>query len=160
VQEAAFEETLGLDTSLVDPTLLRTRAFVAIAAATGPVAPFYPGNSSNPFGFRILCTASDDTPPSGWHENADAYDDVTFHPLIWNSGLWVPENTDFGRPEASFWTAAPAGGIADSQAMRKFTGTVTPTWSLYVGPLVTNDSGANPEFTMQVWIRGLFEATI
>lgn len=151
---------ITLTTGLTDATLLRTRAFVGLAHAADDAPPFVPGNACSPYVVRLLVTAADDAPESGWQFEASGNDDVVFEPLIWQPALFVPANVDFGRPEACFSNAYPGSGVIDSHAQRHLPGEADVLLSVWIGHAPDTGSAADPLFTAQYWFRCLIESTI
>lgn len=147
-------------TGLLDPTILRTRAYVGLASAREALPPFYPGNANSPKVFRMVASTPADPPVFGWQFEADSVDDLTFHPLIWNDGLYVPASTDMTRPEGVLANAYLAGGVVDVKGERHFSGDTNVVLSYYFGPALGTATDADPLFTAQWWFRCLIEATI
>ena len=146
--------------SLVNPTVLRTRAFAALAFADLNGPPFNPGNSYSPLVLRLVITTADDPPESGWQTLQQGIDDVTYHPLVWDAGLYVPASLDLTRPEAVFSNAALAGGVVDVKSERHFDGDVNVLVSFFMGAGAGGGSFADPSWTGQLWVRCLIEADI
>jgi hypothetical protein len=160
VTDQSFQTARVIAAELVNPTLLRTRAFFSLATAQNDGPPFTIGNAHAPQIFRIVVTAQDDPPDELWPGEPEGVDDVIFHPLVWQTGLYVPGNVGFGRPEEVFCVANPAGGVADSAAERKMLGTVNVLASWYAGPALRDVQPADPQCTVNYWIRCLIEADI
>src|SRR2546426_7537520 len=125
--------TTIIASSLTDPTVLRTRAFVGLAHANNNVPPFYPGNSVSPYVFRVVITAEDDPPEEGWQFTNEGVDDVLFHPLVWNDGLYIPASLDLTRPEEIFANAYLAGGVVDVKSERHMPGENNVLVSYWIG---------------------------
>lgn len=156
-------QEVGLQTltsSLVNPTVLRTRAYVGLATAATASGPFYPGNAIAPMVLRLLAADADSPPTPGWWENAEGYDDITFSPLIWNDGLYIPQSADMSRPEQTLANAYLPDGVVDVKSMRHFDGDVEVALAWFVGPAIGTGQVADPLFTTQLWFRVLIEATI
>jgi hypothetical protein len=145
---------------LVDPTILRTRAYAGLAFASTEHPPFSIGNATAPMVLRLFGSTADDPPESGWQFEPSAPDDLTFHPLVWDSGCFVPASLDLSRPDHFFSNAYPAGGVVDVQSQRHFAGEVDVLISYWMGPALTTATAGDPLFTAQWWIRCLIEATI
>jgi hypothetical protein len=160
VEVDSEELTVAMTDPIVDATLLRTRMFVSLATERPNLPPFYPGNANTPHGFRLVAVTPDVSFPDGWQNDHSTYDDVIFHPLIWDSGQYVPPDSPPTRPEHYFANAYPAGGLADSAAMRHVPGDHVFSFKVWIGPLLTGVSGADPLFTVQFWISALIEATV
>jgi hypothetical protein len=147
--------------NLVNPTVLRTRAYATLISAGDNVPAIYPGNSSSPFVFRILISDAADPPGDDWPGESDGIDDVIFDPMIWLTVLYVPASADMSRPEGIFSYATPAGGICDSKGQRHFDGgSVDVRVDWYLGAAPGTGAPADPQFTTQLWIRCLIEADI
>lgn len=146
--------------SLVNPTVLRTRAFAALAFADLNGPPFNPGNAYSPLVLRLVITSADDPPESGWEIETQGIDDVTYHPLVWDAGLYVPASLDLSRPELVFSNAALAGGVVDVKSERHFDGDTDVLVSFFIGPGAGGGSVADSEWTGQLWVRCLIEADI
>jgi hypothetical protein len=152
--------TAVIASSLTDATVLRTRAFVGLAHAETNSPPFPPGNSISPYVFRVVITAEDDPPDSGWQFTNQGVDDVLFHPLVWNTGLFVPASLDLTRPDEVYANAYLAGGVVDVKSERHLPGDNNVLISYSIGHAPDAASFADPLFTAQFWIRCLIEATI
>lgn len=147
--------------NLVNPTVLRTRAFAALAYANPNIAPYYPGNSLSPQVFRVLLSDAASPPDPGWPAETSGPDDVIFDSLIWYTQFYVPASLDLTRPESIFAVATPAGGICDSAGQRTFPGgSVDVRVDWYTGPAPDTGAVADPLFTVHTWIRCLIESTI
>jgi len=147
--------------NLVNPTVLRTRAFATLMHADDNVPPIYPGNSFSPMVFLVLISDAADPPAEPWPGEPDVTDEVIFDPMIWNTMLYVPPSPDLSRAELIYGYATPAGGICDSKGQRHFDGgSVDVRVDWYLGAAPGTGSGADPEFTSHLWIRCLIEADI
>jgi hypothetical protein len=147
--------------NLVNPTVLRTRAFATLLSAGNDVPAIYPGNSNSPFVFRILISDAADPPDSSWPGESNGVDDVVFDPMIWATELYVPASADMSRPEGIFSWATPAGGVCDSKGQRHFDGgSVDVRVDWYLGAAPGTGAPADPVFTSNLWIRCLIEADI
>jgi hypothetical protein len=146
--------------SLVDPTLLRTRAWCELSYADENVPPQYPGNASDPMVFRVIASDESNIPTGNWWEEADELDDVIFSPLQWQDTWLLPADTLHGNPRTILSTARLNEGLADSHGMRKFEGTTAVVLTWFAGPALGSTSIANPTFTVRLWFRALIEATI
>lgn len=147
--------------NLVNPTVLRTRAFCALSNADQNGPAVYPGNALSPMVFRILITDAADNPGDLWAGESSGIDDVIFDPLIWLTQLYVPVSADMSRPEEIFSVATPAGGICDSKGQRHMPGgSVDVMTSWYAGAAPGTGAPADSQFTAMVWIRCLIEADV
>jgi hypothetical protein len=158
IDSAANSETLT--GPLVDPTLLRTRAFFELNFAGESVPPFYTGNSLDPYVLRVVATDVGGIPDSGWWMDASSFDDVIFSPFICGPTLLIPADVTHGNPRELLTTANLPDGVSDSQGMRKFPGTQHVVMNWWVGPLLGLAELANPLFTFRWWFRILVESTI
>jgi hypothetical protein len=160
VPATGLEINMNVGLSLVEPTLLRTRAYVGLTYVQAFLPPFNPGNSFGPLALRLVWHDSDiDLPPSWW-DLEDGLDDVTVHPIIWEVGEYVPANADFGRPETRVTNGYLAGGVVDVAGQRHIDGEVTPQMSGFVGAILGTATAAQPEFSTQWWISVLVEHTV
>lgn len=149
-----------ITSSLLNPTVLRTRAYVGLATAATASGPFYPGNAIAPMVLRVIARDADDPPPTGWWENAEGYDDLTFSPLIWTNGIYIPQSADMSRPEQTLANAYLPDGVVDVKSERAFAGDVHVALFWWIGPAIGTAQVADPLFTTQLWFRVLIEATI
>lgn len=160
VEVASQQGSVTIATGLLDPTILRTRAYVGLASAQQALPPFYPGNSNSPKVLRLVAATPADPPVFGWQFEADSVDDLTFHPLIWNDGIYIPESADHSRPEGVIANAYLAGGVVDVKSERHFAGDTDVDLWYWFGPALGTATVADPLFTAQFWFRCLIEATI
>ena len=159
--DAAFLADATIASGLVDPTVLRTRAFVGVTHASNDQPPFTHVNAQDPLALRVLITDAATPPDLGWEGQASGFEDVIFHPVVWETGLYVPGAAEFGRPEFVYSNGYLAGGVADSHGQRHLPGdSVDVGLSYYLGPVLAFTTGADPEFAAQLWFRCLIEATI
>jgi len=142
-----------------DPTILRTRAHATLATSSFDLPPV---TSNNPYAgtvIRLRVTPSDELPDFGW-EFEPSGEDNAMHGVEWSTGLYIPANPDFGRPERTHSNGWPAGGMIDAHGGRHFAGLIDLSLSYYIGPAQGALSGAEPEFVAALWARVLVESTI
>jgi hypothetical protein len=160
VGNRAYTGTTVIATALSNPTLLRTRAFASLASVATEAPPFTPGNAHAAQVFRVVITPEDSPPDISWTSDPEFGEDVVFSSLLWQTGLYVPASADMTRPEETYCVANISGEVADSHGERKMLGTVNVLASWYAGPVLEDVQPADPEFTVNWWIRCLIEADI
>lgn len=156
----SFDASVAITPTLVDPTLLRTRVWAELSYADENVPPVYPGNGSDPYVLRMVATDAGGAPSGSWWADAEGPDDVVFSPFQWSDTWLLPADIAHGNPRTIFSTARLDDGVAESQGMRKLPGSQKVVYTWHIGPLLGATSGANPLFTLRMWIRALVEATI
>ena len=147
-------------TDLVNPTVLRTRAYVGLASDNTEHAAFSQGNATAAMVFRLVATPADAPPDGDWQFSPVGVDDVTMHPLVWNAGMFVPASLDLSRPDIFFNNAYLAGGVVDVKSERHFDGTVDVLLSYWIGPALSTATAGDPLFTAHWWFHTLIAADI
>lgn len=153
----SLQDTLSVLGEGPNVTVLRTRAFFALAHEGDVVPPFNLGNPQDAVVLRVLAGTIDDPPDPDWPNFVAPFDDTIFHGFVWQPGVYVPANPDFGRPEHFFSNAYLAQGIADSAARRHFEGTHDIVNRIFLGPGPEGTGTVEPDFVAQGWIRTLIE---
>ena len=141
-------------------TILRTRAWSQIVFSDETITGGYDAvNSQAPWVMRIAAfetaTGPDVFWPSTFTEDDLGGDDLITQDMTWGTPFYVPENVGFGRPERLLQYAAPAGGVADSAAQRRF-GIITPiTVRVSINTLDAGGGTSDPLVNAFIWIKCL-----
>lgn len=141
-------------------TILRTRAWSQITYAVDTVTlAYYPANSFAPYVMRIAAfeTVAGPDPfwPSEFNQADLGGDDLITQDMTWGPGTYIPGSVPLGRAEALVQYAAPAGGVADSKAERRFSSLEPVTVRVSINQLNAGGGTVDQLVNAFIWIKCL-----
>jgi hypothetical protein len=157
-QVNGFQDTWDAFPIIGASALRRTQAGCTVRYSSEDVSPETGPVGGKALWLRVLMVPESGDPPDGWPTDPNVGDDVLFEPIVWQTAVYQPANTTFGRPELLNYTGSLVPGLAISKGQRVFGFGEHGIVNWWVGPLQNLDTGTGSDlFTFSLTLRQLWD---